>query len=196
MQRRDVVVIIIRASAMAAPLVQFADFIADLAAIVLRIEDRDAIHGQSDRATQEAAFDHRRFLRHDRLQWDAPRVVIEIRLRQRHLLLPRGDAHHHVVIRQAVRAHIKKLAIRPQIELREGQEGLRRLRRVRGICDGCGCELDDRGRGGDFGHAALTFPLLENVRPQGLPVSGGQIMRGEACREQKEGRESFHSTPY
>jgi hypothetical protein len=30
------------------------------------------------------------------------------------------------------------------------------------------------------------------VRSQRFPVSGGQIMRGEACREQQEDRERFH----
>ena len=50
MQWRNVVVIIIRASTVTAPLIQLADLIGDLAAIVLRIEDRDAIHTERDGA--------------------------------------------------------------------------------------------------------------------------------------------------
>ena len=126
MQRRDVVVVIICSSAMPTPLIQLANLLSHLTTIVLGIEDRHAIHRQSNGSAQKAALDHRRFLCRHRLERNLPGIVVEILLRQRHLLLPGRDADHHVMIGQAIRTHVKKLAIRPQIELHEGQEGLRR----------------------------------------------------------------------
>jgi len=40
-----------------------------------------------------------------RKTWDSPRIGSHIRLRQRHLLLPGGDAHHHAVIGHAIALH-------------------------------------------------------------------------------------------
>lgn len=97
------------------------------------------------------------------------------------------------MIRQTVRADIEKLTIRTQIKLGKGQKGLRGLRRIRRLRYCRGDELDDRGGGGHLRYAALAFPFLQDVRSQHLPVGSGQIMRSEACREQQEDRERFHS---
>ena len=38
----------------------------------------------------------------------------------------------------------------------------------------------------------LSLPLFQDVRSQHLPVGSGQIMRGEARREQEKDGERFH----
>ena len=91
------VVVIISAAAMPAPLIELADLLGDLTTIVLRIEDWDAINAKRDGSTKEAVLDRGWFLRHHRMQGNAPRVVPKVGMRQRHLLLPRRDADHHIM---------------------------------------------------------------------------------------------------
>lgn len=168
MQWRDVIMVIIRSAAMTTPLIQLANFLADLATIVLWIKNRDAIHGQRDGTTQEATSDHRRLFRWHRLQGDAPGVVIKILLRQRHLLLPCRDAHHHVVIRYTIRADVEEVFVSAEIELGKRQEGFGGLRCIRRIRYCCGCELQGGSRGGDLD--VRSMPLLQEMSAQYLPV--------------------------
>ena len=130
-QRSDVIMIIIGAAAMPAPLVQFADLIGDFAAIVLRVENRNAVHADGDGSAQKVIFDNRRCFCRDRFQWQTPGVVAGVRLRQRHLLLPGGDAHHHVVVRDSVRLDVKKVLVPFHIHL--GCKGRERCRLCRGL---------------------------------------------------------------
>ena len=124
MQRSDVVVVIIRTTAVTTPLVELADLIRNLAAIVLRIEDRNAIHADGDRAAQEVVLHDLRRLCDDRLQRQPPRIVAKVWLRQRHLLLPGRDAHHHVMRGQAVRFDVKEVVVPLHIHhRREGHKG-------------------------------------------------------------------------
>ena len=132
MQRRGVVVVIVRAPAVPAPLVEFADLRGDLAAIVLRVEDRDAIGRERDGAAQEAVLDRDHFLRRHRRERDLPRIRARVVLRQRHLLLPRGDADHHVVRGQPVAFDEKKTLIPAHIHSRRERRERRRLLRLAG----------------------------------------------------------------
>ena len=96
---------------MTAPLVELADLLGDLASIILRIENGNAVHPDGDGPTQETPLDHRGLGGGDGFQGQAPRVVPGVGLRQRHLLLPVGDADHHVVIRKAIPLDVKVILV-------------------------------------------------------------------------------------
>src|ERR1051325_5051226 len=68
-----------------------------------------------DGAAQEMILDRPRLRGGHGRKWKAPGVVAEIRLRQRHLLLPRRDADHHVVRGKPLRLDEEKLFVRPQL---------------------------------------------------------------------------------
>ena len=128
MQWRGVVVVVVRASAVSAPLVQLADFRRDFAAIILRIEDRNAIRRDRDRPAQESPLDRQRRLRRHRRKRKLPRIRARVILRQRHLLLPRGDADHHVVRGHSIALDEKEPLIPAHIHFRRERLERRRLR--------------------------------------------------------------------
>ena len=131
----DVVMVIIRQTAVTAVVVQLADLIRHIPAIVRRIEYRDAVRCQRHRAAQEIRRRSRWIVDHDgrcrrhRHQRDAPhirlliperaRVVLiarrmrKVSRRDRHLLLPRRDPEHLVwhPLRRVVRFEEKGRAV-------------------------------------------------------------------------------------
>ena len=111
MERDNVVMIVIRPTAVTAPLVELADLLRDLASIILRIENGNAVHSDGDGPTQETPLDHRGFGGWNGFQGQAPRVRTDISLWQRHLLLPVGDADHHGVIRHAIPLDVKVILV-------------------------------------------------------------------------------------
>ena len=118
MQRCGVVVIIICAPTVSAPLVELADLLRHFAPVVLRVENRDPVRREGNRPAQEASLDRNRRRRHDRAQRNPPRVLSSVGLRQRHLLLPCGDAGHHPVRREPVRFDQQKLLVPPHLHRR------------------------------------------------------------------------------
>ena len=75
------------------------------------------------------------------MERDPPGVVAGVRLRQRHLLLPGGDADHHLVVGDAVRLDVEKIPVPAQLELL--------LERLEGREDGpgrCRCVVSGPGR--------------------------------------------------
>ena len=201
MQRRDVVVVIVCTTAVPTPLVQFPNLIRDVTAIVLWIENGNAVHGQRDRTTQEAALDHRGLGGGNRLQRDAPSIVLEVVLRQRDLLLPCRDPNHHWMIRDAIGTHIEKVTVRPQVEFLERQKrpGRRGCFRLVGDCRSgkrkCRCS-------GSHLHP-FPMPFFQNVGPQCLPTHGIVTLsprvspnrHGESEKQKEEGLHDAHRNP-
>ena len=123
----DVIMVIIRQTAVTAVVVQLADLIRHIPAVVRRVEDRDAVRRQRHRTAKEVRRRSRWIVDHDRRrrrhwhQRDAPnirlliperaRVVLiarrmrKVSRRDRHLLLPRRDPEHLVrhTLRRVVR---------------------------------------------------------------------------------------------
>lgn len=135
-QRRSVVVVVVGAAAMAAELVEFADRERIDATIVERVEDRNAVRCERDRALHEVRAPGHGLLGELRLQRDLPRIRAGVRLRKRHLLLPGGDADHHLHLERRVRKAVR-LDVEPALveaRLHEGREGVedRGLRRLPG----------------------------------------------------------------
>ena len=104
--RGDVIVVVVGTAAVSAEFVEFAGQERVGATVVLdRIEDGHAIDRHRDRPTEEMVFGRQRLRGRHRKTRNPPGIVAHIRLRQRHLLLPRGDAHHHAMIGHAVALH-------------------------------------------------------------------------------------------
>ena len=128
MQWRGVVVVVVRASAMSAPLIQLPNFRRHFAAIILRIENRNPIRRDRDRPAQESPLDRQRRLRRHRRKRKLPRIRARVILRQRHLLLPRRDADHHVVRGHPIALDEKEPLIPAHIHFRRERLERRRLR--------------------------------------------------------------------
>ena len=107
MDRSDVIVVVVGSTAVATELIEFTHEIGVLTAIVERIEDRNAVRRDGDGSAQEVALRRLRSLGWHRMQRDLPGVLADVLLRQRHLLLPRGDADHHSVIGDPVRFDVE-----------------------------------------------------------------------------------------
>ena len=150
-ERRSVVVVVVAAAAVTAELVELADREAVDAPVVERIEDRDAVRRERHGASHERGAARDRLVRELRLQRNLPRVAAGVRLRQRHLLLPRGDADHHPHlkrrVRQAVRLDIEPAVVEARLhERRELVEdlGLRGLGRSGRLLDARVVDRADR----------------------------------------------------
>ena len=125
--------IVVGSTTVPAELVEFTHEIGVLTAIVERIEDWDAVGRDGDRSTQKVPFCRLRFLRRNRMQRDLPRVLAEVFLRQRHLLLPSGDADHQPVIGNAVRFDIEEAVVPLGLDRPEFDECRKRLRHLRHV---------------------------------------------------------------
>ena len=143
-ERSRVVVVIVGASTVTAELVEFTDRERINATIVERVEDRDAVRGERDGTLHEIRFAENGLLGEFRFQRNLPRVRARVVVRKRHLLLPRGDADHHLRcerrVRQAVRLDVEPALVEARFhERREGIEdrGLRGLRGGLRRCGGC-----------------------------------------------------------
>ena len=111
-QRRNVIMIIIRPSRVPAIVVQFAGEKGVGNAIVLdRIKNRHPVHGNGDGSAKKVRLGRNGPRRHLRLQRQPPRIIALIGLRQRHLLLPRRNAHHQRMRRHAVGLNVKELIV-------------------------------------------------------------------------------------
>ena len=107
---------------------EFIEFPCELgvgAAVLLDgVENRDAVDGDGDGALEEACLRGNRAGGGDWIQGNVPGVFTEEILGQRDLLVPRGDALHHSVIRHRIRADDDKTFVPFDIEgFREGREG-------------------------------------------------------------------------
>ena len=137
-ERCGVVVVVVGASAVAAELVELADREAVDAAVVERVEDRDAVGRERDRALHEVRLAEDRLVGELGLERDLPGVRAFVLLRERDLLLPRGDADHHRhlerLVRQAVALDVEPALVGARLhKRREGVED----RGLRGLA-GCG----------------------------------------------------------
>ena len=129
MRRRDVIVVVIRAPAMPAVRVEFADRLRKLPRVVARIENRNAIRAERHRAAEEIARKRDRRGRSHRHERDAPdirlaitqrsrvrlrvRDIAKVAHRNRQLLLPRGDPHHR-------RRHQRRIRHRVALDVKVG----------------------------------------------------------------------------
>ena len=150
-QWRGVVMVIVGAATVAAKFVEFAgEKRVGMAVVFDRIKDGHPVRRDRNGAAEEVIL--RREWRGGgaREKRKAPRVVTCVWLRQRSLLLPGGDAHHHAVIRHTVRFHVEVRRIVPRHNLR--------LPRSEG-------RLDLRGD--------IVRRLREDHRPVGQPVRSG-----------------------
>ncbi len=116
------VVVVVAPAAVTAVLVELAGEVGVLPAVVQGVEDRHAVHRQGDGPAVERGLPRDRLLREPRMERDLPRVAARVGLGQRHLLLPRPDADHHRVVRQAVRPDVQPVVVVAQLE-----SGLERL---------------------------------------------------------------------
>ena len=122
--RRVVVMVVVAFAAVAAEAVELAEFLGVVAAVVERVEDWHAVRGQRDRAAQEVRLGRHRLLRWHRVERDPPGPLADVRLRERHLLLPRLDAGHQRVVRQTLGLDVQVFLVPPDADLRgEGGEG-------------------------------------------------------------------------
>ena len=169
--------VVIGASAMAAPTVEFADVGRDFAAVVLRIEDRDAVRRDGDGAAEEPVLDAGGRLRRDGLQRDTPGVRADIVLWQRYLLLPRRNAGHHPMSGQSVAFDVKELVVIPDADLRAEQR--ERLGLGRAADDAYGrFGLRDQGRDAgedrDRGTRVIMFGRIVGLQPGGRQADAEQ----------------------
>ena len=134
------IVVIISASAVSAELIKFADRETVHATVVERVKDRDAVGSERNGTTHQCVSAGDRLVSKFWLERNLPRVGALVFLRQRHLLLPRGDADHHHRRERRVRKSVA-FNIEPALvgaclyERRERVEdrGLRRFLRVNRI---------------------------------------------------------------
>ena len=177
-QRSRMVVVVVGAAAMTAPAVELADVGGDLAAVVLRIEDRDAVRRDGDRTAEEPIFDAGGRLRGDRLERDAPRVRASVVLRQRHLLLPRRDTGHHPMRRQAIAFDVEELFVMPDADFRAEQRKRLGLGRAGEATGGGRAGLRDQGRdageGRDRGARVIMFGRIVGLQPGGRQADAEQ----------------------
>ena len=135
----------------------------------------------------------KRIRRHDRPQRKPPRVVAEITLRPRHLLLPRRDSDHHAVVGHPVGLHEEKLVIRVRPDL--GRERLKRRGDERHAIGGIGLRAASRsehdiGRRLDAGivmRRSVVFGIADEMGRRELP--GGKNRERESRRG--EGVDSY-----
>ena len=171
------VVIVVGAAAMTAPAVELADVGGDLAAVVLRIEDRDAVRRDGDGAAEEPILDAGGRLRRHGLERDAPGVRADVVLWQRHLLLPCRDPGHHPVRRQAVAFDVEELVIMPDADFRAEQRERLGLRRAADVAYGRS-GLRDQGRdaseGSDRGTRLIMFGRIVGLQPGGRQADAEQ----------------------
>ena len=209
-ERGRVVVVVVGAAAVAAPLVEFADLLRDFPAVVLRIKDRNAVGGEGDGAAEKVIADRLGSRRDHRLQRDAPGVGAGVRLRQRHLLLPRGDADHHRVGGQPLAFDVEEGVVPTQAYARckRGERGgLGRLRRGRrgGGRPGGGLILRDAPRDHDFlgrAHRPIVSRMIRRVAGEMRADRAGECEGGEGgdgergggtTRAERAGGRGFHA---
>ena len=122
--RRVVVMVIVALAAVAPEVVELTELLGVVAAVVERVEDRNAVRGQRDRPAHEVRLGRQRFLGGHGVQRDAPGLVADVGLWDRHLLLPGLDAGHQGVVGQALGLDVEILLIPADPDLRgEGREG-------------------------------------------------------------------------
>ena len=153
MNRCGMVMVVISPTTMPAKLVELSDRIGVDATILERVEDRYAVGREGDRPGKEGGLGRDRRRGYNRVERNAPRVLAEVGLRYRHLLLPGLDADHQLVLGQPVRLDIEVLTI-------EAGPHLRR-KSLEGSCGGRPCHLrvladgqpaDERGEQTDQNH--------------------------------------------
>ena len=169
--RCDVIVVVVGAPAVATPLVQFARDDGVGAAVVLDgVENGYAVRGEGDGPAEEVFFGGHRVASLDRMQRNLPGVGSCVGLGNRNLLLPGGDANHHLVVGNGIGFHIEESGVRAGFDLgSEGSEAaLQQVEVGAGISgdEGVagGCDLPDR-LGVD---PARLFQLVVNQGAVGL----------------------------
>ena len=167
MQRGRMVVVIVGTTAVSAPLIEFTDQRRDLATIVGRVEDRDAIGRQGDGSLQKGLRgDGLRVGRFHRFDGQAPLVRAEVIRGHGNLPLPGGDPLHHAMGGHAIRPDHERLGIPPEPHRRlEPDEGARQqIGPRRGLGSGALGQAPQahlsRGRRGRSGWFIVTVPLV------------------------------------
>ena len=134
-QRRNVIMIIIRPSRVPAIVVQFAGEIGVRNAVVFDgIKNRHPVHGNGDGSAKKMRLGRNGLRRHLRLQRQPPRIIALIGLRQRDLLLPGGDTHHQRMRRHAIGLNVKELIVPMGLHL--GRKGLKQRGHGRRVIGG------------------------------------------------------------
>ena len=214
MQRRDVVMVIIRQPAVPAILIQLADGVGILAPVIARIENGHAVHRQRHRAALEiirSQRDRRQGRhRHERELPDVHLTIteragiavgigrhLEVRSRQRNLLLPAGDTDHQVrhqrAIGQAIRFLVKISAVPVKPHLgAERREGGRHQRAIAGGGGEIAGNEKERIRPGDGpGRGAILNRESDEVRASRRGM-GGCTGQSQHHGGQEESRIYFH----
>ena len=176
-----VVVVVVALAAVAAEVVELAELLGVVAAVVQRVEDRDAVGRERDGAAHEVRLGGHRFLGRHGVERDLPGLVAGVGLRDRHLLLPGLDAGHERVVGQALGFDVEVLLVPAHADLRG--EGLERSGegwgRAGGGAGGQGREVQvqlgrrgDQRRGG--GLAILRVDRRDVRVERGDGVGGGE----------------------
>ena len=103
---------------MPAVLVEFPRQVSVVPPVVQGIEDRHAVDRQGDRPSKEGGFCGDRPGGQLGIQRDPPGVATGVRLRQRHLTLPGGDAFHHGMVGKGIRTDVKKFRVAAEFQFR------------------------------------------------------------------------------
>ena len=174
--------VVIALAAVPAEVVELAELLGVVAAVVQCVEDRDAVRGECDRAAHEVCLRGHRFLGRHGVERNLPSLVARIGLRDRHLLLPGLDAGHERVVGQALGFDVQVFLVPAHADLRSeglerGGEGRRRAGRGTG---GQRREVEvELGRRGDQRRGGGFTILRVNRRDVGV-----ERRCGAGCSEQ------------
>ena len=179
--------VVVALAAVAAEVVELAEFLGVVAAVVQRVEDRDAVRGQRDRAAQEVRLGRQRFLGRHRVQGNPPGALAGVGLRDRHLLLPGFDARHQRVVGEPLRLDVEILLVPADADLgREGREGRRERR---GRSGGAGGGRQEKGQAG-LGDRRLRGGAMFRIERGDVGVGGGGEEQGRPGKQTRR----FHDT--
>ena len=110
--RRRMIMIIVGTSAVAAPFIQLSIQKRIYSRVGIRVEDAHTIHRDGDGTAREVSGVHRNGIGgYHGVERNAPCVRSQIALRNGYLLLPCGDARHHLVFGNTERTHKEVRAV-------------------------------------------------------------------------------------
>ena len=117
-QRRDMVVIVICATSMSPKFIQLPSQIRVGATILFDgIKNGHTVNRQTNSPPKQRLACIHWHICNRGFQWNLPCIIALIRLRQRHLLIPGCNPHHHAVIGKSVGLDIQKVIIPPDVQL-------------------------------------------------------------------------------
>lgn len=131
--RSVVVMVVVALAAVATEVVELAELLGVVAAVVQRVEDRDAVGRERDGAAHEVRLGGHRFLGGHGVERNPPGLIARVGLRDRHLLLPGLDAGHERVVGQALGFDVEVFLVPAHADLRGERLERRRQRRRRAV---------------------------------------------------------------